>query len=293
MEKIFGDLSEFKGRDVELFRSSDLRNTAIYFTQVEHKDRETASAFFEILRFELSGGDHRLYVRFPNTDYFTEMIGGGMGSGRGNMTETNGKNIWENGTDMWKHNCNTPFTIYSHDNNLIFIIGDGLPEFNFMTKVASYNKGNKFNYHYPNETFLNFIEIEKALSMKYLKIPESVRKVGYCYKTKDAIPKYYLIDCPAYNSKYENHRFFVIENEAVKQFEIKDFQRFRDGGTTIITVIDENETKHEFFSPQTIFNTEKKLQTTFDNIELTEVTEEEKAKLVSLLNLELEPNKEK
>lgn len=289
MEKIFGDLSEFKGRDVELFRSSDLRNTAIYFTNVESKDKETASAFFEILRFGLNGGDHQLYVRFPDTEHFVEMIYGGMGSGRGNMTESNGRNVWESGSGMWKHNYNTPFKIYSHDNNLILLIGDAIPEFNFMTKVASYDKGNKFNHPYPNETFLNFSEIEKALQMKYLKIPESVRKIQYCYKTKDVIAKYYLIDSPAYNSKYSNHRFFVIENDTVNQFEIKDFQRFRDGGTTIITVIDNDEIKHEFFSPQTMFTTGKDISTTFDNIELIKVTKEEEDNLVKLLNLELEP----
>lgn len=38
MEKQFGDLSQFKGRDVELFRSSDLKNTAIYFTRVKHEN---------------------------------------------------------------------------------------------------------------------------------------------------------------------------------------------------------------------------------------------------------------
>ncbi len=286
MEKIFGDLSEFKGRDVELFRSSDLHNTAIYFTEVEHKDHEAASAFFEILRFELFNGDHQLYVRFPDTEYFVEMDGGGMGSSHGNMMEANGKNVWENA-------YNAPFKVYSHDKNLIFVIGDGFPKFNFMTKVASYDKGNKFNHPYPNETFLNFSEIEKALSMKYLKMPESVRKVQYCYKTKDAIPKYFLIDYPAYNHKYENHRFFVIENEIAKQFEIRDFQRFRDGGTTIIKVLDENGSEHSFFSPQTMFPTDKNLVTYFNNIELTEATKEEESKLVSLLNLELEPIEEK
>ncbi len=288
MEKIFGDLSEFKGRDVELFRSSDLRNTAIYFTKVEAKDKQTPSAFFEILRFELDGGDHQLYIRFPNTNHFIEMIGGGMGSGRGTMTEADGKNVW-------KDENKAPLTIYSHDNNLVLLFGrsDWTNEFNFMTKIASYDKGNKFNHPYPNETFLNFSEIEKALSMKYLKIPEDIRKVGYCYKTKDAIPKYFLIDYPVYNHKYENHRFFVIENDIAKQFEIKNFQRFRDGGTTIIKVVDEDGCEYKFFSPQTMFPTDKELFTTFNDIELIEISKEEESKLVSLLNLELEPIEEK
>jgi len=280
-EKQFGELSQFAKRDVELFRSSDQNETAIYFTDVEDDKRETAKAYFEILRFGLDGGDHQLYVRFPNTNHFIEMIGGGHGGGRGDMKQANGKNVWEG-----KHKG--PFSIYSHNKNLIFLIGriDWMPEFNFMTKVASYNKGNPFNHPYPNETFLNYEEIEKALSMKYLKIPESVRKIEYCYKTKDETPKYFLVDYPAYNFKYDNHRFFEIENEVAKEYEIKNFDRYRDGGTTYITVVDESGIEHKFFSPTSF---EKTLCEKFDETELITTTEDEKQKLAELLKLNLEP----
>ena len=282
-EKQFGDLSQFAKRDVELFRSSDQNETAIYFTELEDKQRETAKAFFEILRFGLDGGDHQLYVRFPNTDYFVEMIGGGFGSGRGDMKKASGKNVWED-----KHKA--PFTIYSHNNNLIFLIGriDWTPEFNFMTRVASYDKGNPFNHPYPNETFVNYNEIEKSLSMKYLKIPESIRKIEYCYKTKEETPKYFVVDYPAYNFKYDNHRFFVIENEVAKEFTIKNFARYRDGGTTIITVIDENGIEHKFFSPTSL--PEKTLCEKWDETELIATSETEKQKLAELLSLNVEPN---
>lgn len=282
MEKQFGDLSQFKGRDVELFRSSDLNNTAIYFTDVEYEDREEAAEYFELLRFGLEGGDHQIYIRFPKTNYFVEMIEGGFGSGRGDMMDAQGKNVWED-----KHK--SPFRIYSHGENLILLIGrdDWTPEFNFMKKAAIYDKGNPFNHPYPNETFVNFEQIEKALSMKFLKIPEDVRKIQYCFKTKDESPKYFLVDAPAYNSQYKNHRFFVIENEVAKQFEVKNFARYRDGGTTIITVIDENGIEHKFFSPTSLPT--KTLCEKWDEEELIEVTEEEKQKLVGLLELELEP----
>jgi len=282
IEKQFCELSQFKQRDVELFRSSDQNETAIYFTEVEYNDRETAKAYFEILRFGLDGGDHQLYVKFPNTDYFIEMIGGGFGSGRGDMKQATGKNIWKD------KQHNVPFTIYTHKDNLIFLIGrtDWIPEFNFMTKVASYNKGNKYNHPYPNETFVNYNEIEKALSMKYLKIPESIRKIEYCYKTKDIIPKYFIVDYPAYNFKYDNHRFFVIENGTMNEFEIKNFVRYRDGGTTIITVVDNNGNEHTFFSPTSLPT--KTLCEKWDEIELMETTENEKEELAKLLNLNLE-----
>jgi hypothetical protein len=282
-EKQFGDLSHFAKRDVELFRSSDQNETAIYFTELEDKQRETAKAFFEILRFGLDGGDHQIYVRFPNTDHFVEMIGGGFGSGRGYMKVADGKNVWEDKNKA-------PFRIYSHNKDLLFIIGrtDWTGEFNFMTKVASYDKGNPFNHPYPNETFVNFKEIEKALSMKYLKIPESIRKIEYCYKTKDTTPKYFVVDYPAYNFKYDNHRFFVIENEHIKEFGIKNFVRYKDGGTTIITVTDENGIEHKFFSPTSL--PEKTLCEKWDKTELIEASETEKQKLTELLNLNVEPN---
>lgn len=277
--KHFGDLSEFAKRDVEFFRSSDQNETAIYFTEVEYENRKTAKAFFEVLRFGLDGGDHQLYVRFPNTDYFVEMIDGGFGSGRGDMLVASGKNVW-------KDDNNSRITIYSHNNDLILLMGepDFVPEFNFMKRVASYDKGNPFNQPYPNETFVNFKEIEEALSMKYLKIPENVRKIEYCYKTKDANPKYFVVDYPAYNFKYDNHRFFVIENENVKEFVIKSFVRYKDGGTTIITVTDENGTEHKFFSPTSL--PEKTLCEKWDETELIEVSETEKQKLTKFLNLE-------
>lgn len=281
VEKQFSKLSQFKQRDVELFRSSDQNETAIYFTDVEYDDREKAKAYFEILRFGLDGGDHQLYVRFPNTDYFVEMIGGGFGSGRGDMKQASGKNVWED-----KHK--TPFTIYSHKDNLIFLIGraDWTPEFNFMTKVASYDKGNPFNNPYPNETFVNYSEIEKVLSMKYLKIPESIRRIEYCYKTKDTTPKYFVIDYPAYNFKYDNHRFFVVKNGITHEFKIKNFVRYRDGGTTIITVVDNNGNEHKFYSPISLPT--KTLCEKWDEIELMETTENEKEELAKLLNLNLE-----
>lgn len=274
-EKQFCELSQFKQRDVELFRSSDQNETAIYFTDVEYNDRKTAKAYFEILRFGLDGGDHQIYVRFPNTDYFIEMVGGGFGSGRGDMIQVNGKNVWED-----KHKA--PFTIYSHKDNLIYLIGrrDWIPEFNFMTKVASYEKGNNLN------RLVNFKEIENALSMKYLKIPESIRGIEYCYKTKDINPKYFVVDYPAYNYKYDNHRFFVIENKIVKEFAIKNFTRYRDGGTTIINVIDEHGIEHKFFSPTSLPT--KTLCEKWDDIELLKTTENEKEELVKLLNLDLE-----
>lgn len=278
----FGNLSEFKGRDVELYMSVDLHNTAIYFTDVEHDKRDKAEAFFQLLRFGLEGGDHQIYIRFPNTDYFVEMHNGGFGSGRGSMTVASGKNV--HGTEYKKS-----FTIHSHDRFLMLSIGDKdlLPEFNFMTKVASYDKGNPFCHPYPNETSLNISELEKVLELKYLKIPENIRKIQYCFKTTDENPEYFLVDFPLYNLRYSNHRFFAIQNNVSIEYKIKDFQRFRDGGTTIMTVIDDKGIEHKFFTPQRM--NKNSLCEKWDETELVPVSDEEQEMLVKLLGLELEP----
>lgn len=280
MIKSFGKLEEFKGRDVVLYRSSDLNNTAIYFTNVKDKDRKTAEAYFELLKFKYHIGEHQIYLKYPNTDYYVEMVDGGSGSSRGNMEESSGKNIWE-------ISYKSPFTIFSHDENLLIKFGrkDWSGEFNFMKKIASYNKGNPYNLPYPNETFNNFDEIEKALSLEYLKIPEDVRKIQYCCKTKDNI--YFLIDCPAYNFQYENHRFFIIINNIVTELKIISFDRYKDGGTTYIKVLDSDNIEHVFYYPTTLGG--KKDIEKYDNIELFEVSKEEKDFLIKLLNIELEP----
>lgn len=263
MEKNYGNLSQFANRKAEIFRSSDLNNTAIYFTNVR-EDREKAKAFFELLRFNDYHGDHQMYIRFPNEDdHFVEMFGGGGGSGRGDMKISGGKNVWKTGSDK-------QFEIYSHGENLLISFGKHLPEFNFMVKVNDES------------------EVQKALSMKYLKIPQDVRQIEYLYKTKSVSPKFFVIDYPAYNFKYDNHRFRIIDNDGTKEYKIQKFERYRDGGTTIIDVIDENGQFHKFFSPSP-FDKGKGLTTKWDETELEEVTDEnEKEKIIAILQLELE-----
>ncbi len=286
IEKQFGQLSEFNGRNAKLYRSSNQRETAFYFAMEQDMNLETASAFFEVLRFELTGGDHQLYVRFPGENHFVEMYGGGSGSGRGDMLSSHGDNVWR----MDKNH--SPITIYSHGDDLIVLFGrtDWTPSFNFMKKVASYDKGNPYCTPYPDITSVNPEELSAALSMQYLKLPESIRCISYCYKTEDQEPVYLLVDCPAYNLKYENHRMFVIFKDDAKEHKITSFVRLRDGGTTIITFVDELGNQHEFFSPTTM--PEKVLHERWNKIRVIEASEEEQQHLVELLSLHLEPEED-
>lgn len=275
-EKQFGLLSEFRRRDVELFRSSDRKNTGVYF--LDRSPEEKQEAYFELLRFEYQYGDHQLYIRFPNTDHFVEMVGGGIGSSIGNMISAKGQNPWG---EEWSMN----FDIFSQANNLLFV--NGL-KINFMTKVASYGKGNPYNHPFPNEKYENVEELEAALSMKYLKVPEHIRTISYCLKTNDERPTYFLVDCPKYNFQYSNHRFFVIkEDDTHEELKITNFVRYKDGGTTEIQLLSADNKVHSFFSPSSLGRAKQRLFSTFDRNELEEVTEEEKERLIRLLGIKI------
>jgi hypothetical protein len=275
----FGQLSEFHGRDIEIYKSIDYKNTALYFTEVEDSDRRNALAFFELIKFG-GDGDHQVYIRFPNTDYFVEMDGGGHGSGRGNMITASGKNAWET---KYKQS----FKVMYHSPQLLLMIGDF--EFNFMQKIAGYDKGNPFNANYPQVTSMNADEIERVLRMKYLKLPESVRVIEYVFKTKDEKPKYFIADYPAYNFKYDNHRLRMIQEDVVTDLVIDKFVRYKDGGTTIITTKDGN----KLFAPQTMFPTEDKLIPKWNDIELVEVEDEaERNYVIEPLKMNLAPSRE-
>lgn len=276
MEKQFGELSEFKNRDVELYRSIDQNNVAIYFTEVNGNERKVATAFFEVLVFGLErDNQHSLvYVRFPNKDYFIQMYGG-YGGGRGEMKSREFTNVLSE-NNYKKH------TFYSFGQTAM--LKSSIIDFHFLTKVGSYDKGN-LNDTFCHETKINYDEIQKALSLKYQKIPDSIRKIAYCFKTKELIPQYILIDYPAYNISYENHRFYIIKNKVAKELKIMEFLRQRDGGTTIITVIDEFGELLKFFSPTKF--PEKTLIEKYDNMELSEVTDDERNSLIELLKLEI------
>lgn len=281
VEKEFGQLSEFHGRDIEVYRSANPKNTALYFVETERDDRKDVSAFFELIKFG-DDGDHHVYIRFPNTDYFVEMVGGGHGSGRGTMITASGQNVWETKYKM-------DFKVMYHSPQLLLMIGDVLPEYNFMEKIAGYDKGNPFNANYPQVTSVNMNEVERVLSMKYLKLPSSVRVMEYIFKTKEEKPRYFCTDYPAYNFNYDNHRLRVIEGDVITDLVIDKFVRYRDGGTTIITTKD----GHKLFSPQTMFPVEGELTPKWDDIELVAVEDEaERGRIIGLLKIDLAPSRE-
>lgn len=261
-EKQFGDLSQFIGRGVELFRSSDQNNTAIYFTEHEYAEREKMKAFFEVLCFDLYGGDHQLYIRYPNTDYFVEIYGGGSFSGRGALQESDGTNLWQ---DEFRRDLR----INKADDDMVMFIGDSLPEFNFLKRVGGIEKSNQFT-HGDTDKYFNYDEVKKSLELKYLMIPTSIYKIEYAF-IEEKTNFFVLSIFPAFNLKYDNHKLFAGTKNDMKEYSIIDFKRYRDGGTTIITAKDNLGNEHILFSPQRGFPTKEKIFPKWNDNELKEM----------------------
>jgi len=270
MEKKYANLSEFTNRDIELFRSSDKPKTLQYFFN-RNNNENIDSPYFDLIRFKLEGGNHCIYIKYPNTNFFFEMYNGYNGSGRGDMLTAKGENPWL--VDYKKD-----FIIKSQNNDLILILESSGLEFNFMKKIAYYNKANPFNKQNPYETKYNMEEITNTLKFNYLKLPH-INIITYFLKTNEETPKYFIVDHPKYNFSYETHRFFIIENNIIKQLKIQEFMRYRDGGTTIINTIDENNTKNVFFYP-TAFD--RNLSPKWNDTTLYEVPDNEKENILTI-----------
>lgn len=276
-EQIFGKLSEFEGRSVTLFRSSDQHNTSVYFTYDENK--RTSYSFFEILHFQYDFRYNEIFIRFPNVDHFIELRGGSSSS-RGNMKSGTAENVWED--RKWL------ITFFEHDGDMLIKFGE-YGDFNFLKIVGRYSK-NEDIFKYNDSSYdsnFNLTEIENALKKDYLKLPMNVREISYMLKTTDFIPTYYIVDYPKYNFSYNNQRLRKIENNVIKEYNIDSFQRYRDGGTTRIKFSDENNIEHILFHPTRLGEKEDVFDL-IDDKHLIAVTDDEKTKICELLEILLE-----
>lgn len=245
MKQTFNDFSIHKHRSFELFRSVDKKLTSTYFT-----NKETEFSYFDVIVFDYEYGLRKIYIKYPNIDYFVEMYDGGESS-NGNMQNLSFQNIWKD--SYYEKNIE----IFKHDKNMMLKISDN---FNFLECIST-------NY--------NVLANEK-----YLMLPSDTFTTTDCYKSKDEIPTYYFVNHPTYYFSYNTHKFYSVKNNVIKQYEITNFERYIDGGTTIIKLLDGGNNEHEFYSP-TSFN--KKLIPLFDDLELIETTIEEKLHIENLI----------
>ena len=311
--ELLGELKEFEGLSVSLYRSSDKKNTELHFTD-RRGEELTGNSFFELLYFKYNYEKlkHLVYLKYPDDDFFVELYRGGSSS-QGSMECVSVKNIWD---AHYKRDSDykSDIKIKIVDSNLFLSIGKGTYEsaFNFMTLVGRFSE--KENRYYKDDSVLpltfNVFEINQALSKKYLKIPDSIRKIqylmklqlpSYTLKSEDSNDlelnkkqvTYFVVDYPAYNFSYTNHTFRIVRGKSVEECKVKEFERYLDGGTTIITVIDSKGKEHKFFSPTHLCDPKDRPNSTWDEQILVEnVSKEEREKIVSLLDIDLVPEED-
>ncbi len=272
---------------IELYESMDKKVTGQYFSR-----NEGEASFY--VAFVTTEEDFKLFIKYPDNNYFTEIHGGGFGSGRGIVTYASGENVWNP-----KYSSAVSYKkCYPY-----LCLTIQLDEFNFLSAIGAYKKqGNDIIE--PVGDIANVIQI--ISSHRYLKLPESIRKIQYVFKF--SVPdsneiNYLLVDYPAYNFQYSNHRCFFLKanNGAVTknlQFIITDFKRARDGGSTWIKMqsIDSDNRMYEYmlFSPSKLGMAVGEVRkATLNELELDEnVSPEEIDMLVETLGLALEQKEE-
>ena len=269
-----GSLLDRKGCDVEIYRSIDKKRTGEYFGVDRLKDAE-----FEVVVFKYVYDKHTIYVKYPDTDFYIEMFGG-TGSSRGNITECNIRNILKERTQPFAYE-NVLRTekelLLKHDDYAVYKFG--ITDFNFLKRVAVVNNKSYGGRSYGDEY------VAEMLNRKFVPIP-SERKISYSFVTSDS--KFVIVDHDAYNFQYETMRCFYGDfTNGIKLGEIKNFARYRDGGTTLFDCVVDGVT-HKFFSPANLFGKTDK-QPTWDGEVMTEMPSDAVSALINGLNIKLAP----
>jgi len=270
-ERKFRKFDQHMERSVSLYRSSNPKLTSIYFTNDD--DKKSKEAVFEFLYFEYTYDKNQCFIKYPNTDYFVELVGGSNG-GRGTMTHGIAENIWAD-----KFRCN--INMHIHDTHALLTFDRSRSEFNFLELVARRDVSDRYRESHIKE--LNKQEIFDLYKTEYLGLPMNIREFSYLKKSNDFIPYYIIVDFPKFNFGYNTQRFRILRNNEIEEYTIKNFERYRDGGTTYIYVIGKDGKEHKFYSPTPFKKDEK---STFDEQELQDVTEEETQELIRILNID-------
>jgi len=255
MQKILKPLSKLNNEKVKLYRSSDLENTAIYWS-----DKNSGSAFLELLLYPYDWGKHEVYLRYPGELAFVEMSGGGMSSAHGNMKHGKGENIWLD--------YGGEFETYYQDSNLLY--KQGLMDFNFMTEVTLEP------------------EMEAALARNYLQLPADIQTINYMYKTEGINPIFIVVHLCTYHFGPDSEKLCMIENNKATYYPVDEYIQYRDGGTTIIKFKNSQGEESELFFPTPF---KKDGITTLNKETIVEVGDSEKERIIKFLELEVEPEK--
>jgi hypothetical protein len=246
-------MSQFADREIKLFRSFDSQ-----LVQKYHGNRENPG-WYELIMMNYKYGEPQYLIKYPYTNFFVELASSGA--------SMNG---------VHEHiNCSNPIKDYidpyyyedklSQEKVEIFRFGERV-----MLMVDTFR-----------HDFLDEVVGEDILNQEYIKIPE-FREIAYAFHSSD-LGKYLIVDQSKYNFQYETMRLFFGDIKAgFNILEIKNFVRYRDGGTTSFTFIYEGK-DYVFFNPSPL--KQDNSPTTLNESKLVEIPDYVKIQFIKDMNI--------
>lgn len=278
------NMSRHKDRKVEIYRSSDPWSTGAYFLS-EGRDVE---AEFELVAFDFSfEGESQFFLRYPQSECYIELYSCGSASSHGTMEEKNFRNLIDEQMNPFVYEekqRSSKVKILKHKDTAVIILGYS-SGFNFLKRVAA--KG--YTRHH-DEDPMDFggLLIDDMLKRKCVPIA-SKRKIESAFYTKEV--KLVVLDAPAYKYSYEALKcYYGTLEDGMTQGEISNFQRYRDGGTTMfnLTIGDK---VHKYFNPTQFGHTgfDGKKLPEWNNELMIRIPKEEYADLAIKIGIDLAP----
>ena len=254
-------MSQFKTRKFDVYRSANQTLTGQYFTQ----DRKPA--FFELIVFDYGWDGHQFYLRYPETDYYVELRGH-TGSSWGTMTECHLRNVVEEVINPYMYEGvlrKKNVTVYKHETEAIIMFGSATSGLNFLSRMVN-------------------PDINEIMSREYIPLP-TYRAVHYSLVTPDN--NYIIVDADDNIFTYEGMNcYYGNLHNGIKKGKISNFVRYRDGGTTLFDFELNGET-YSFFYPTRLGSTDK--VPTWNDAPLIEMGDDLKTLICSQLDITLAP----
>lgn len=217
-----GRMDEFKGRGIEVYRSTVYSRTSTYFG-----DQEKNTCYHEFVVFEYEYNRPEYFIRFPYYEFFIELASSGK-SAHGTMEHFHALNPIGDFINPYHYTGklqNQHIEVFRHDTDAMIRIGD-FGDFDFLQRMGF----QPVKYSYRNERAYGEDVMLDVFSREYVKIPD-FRDISYSAVAEDG--NYFIADHSSYNFTYEGMRCWFGPLSNLKPATIENFVRYRDGGTTL------------------------------------------------------------
>ena len=252
------------------FNDKDFAYTSTYLDS--HKLRGVklySNTNVRLLVFDYSYSGHGCtFVRFRNKrnydpNVYYEVKDSGMSSGGGKVS-IGLHNPWESIMSKWKLYTQQEWAFLHRYGN----------DFEFLNKVNDL------------DAIANEIKIE------YMALPTEVRSVEYTSMINDS-GVVLVGDYPRYSHRYDDYMFrLVYPNQSIELLSVEKFDRYRDGGTTEVSLRDSKGELHEFYYPSSCGRPKEEQIPTWDGKSMTrEIPLALKDATIKLLGIVLDPHK--